>query len=352
MNRPAPDGGVATVASLPFTDVRSRALLDSLARLAADDGATVLLLGEAGTGKDVFARALHDASPRAAGPFVSLNCGACAPADLDRALLGCEAGAAPGAFAASPGALEQAHGGTLFLDEIDRLPPALQASLMQTLAERACRRLGASDARPADLRLVAASAANLDRAISRARLLPELRALLDRHPLRVPALRERPGDILPLAHRFLARLRAGLNYRATRFSADAERRLLRHAWPGNLRELENVVHHALFVCPGDEILGEHLAIGGMRIAPATDASTQAAADDADTPSAEEALRAALERLCAEAPDGLHELVERSLMQVAFAHCGRNQVRTAQLLGVSRNVLRGRLIGFGEIEARR
>jgi DNA-binding NtrC family response regulator len=328
-----------------FEDPRSQALLAQLERLAGTDVCT-LLLGEGGTGKDLLAQALHGASPRREGPFVTVNCGAFPPSQLEAELFGYEKGAFAGAFAATAGWLEAAHGGTVFVDEVERLPLHLQARLLRLLQERQLLRMGARRPQPADVRLIAATADDLERAVRDGRFRDDLYHALQTAALRVPPLRERPGDILPLARHFLAELRRRLHYPPTCFSAEAEQRLLQHAWPGNLRELENVVHHALLMGQGEEIGAELLSLSAL---PAGVRSAAGAGEDGD---ALQALQAALQRLCSEAPPDLFGLIERTAVQVAYRHCHLNQLRTAQLLGLSRNVLRARLIEYGEIDARR
>lgn len=366
MNRPPPielqmPAAAATPPSIPraagpprgdasglavFEDPRSQALLLQLQRLGPTDVCT-LLLGESGSGQELLAQALHAAGPRWSGPFVTFNCGAYPASQLESALFGHEKGAFPGAFAAGTGVLEAAHGGSLFLDEIERLPLHLQARLLRVLQDRRLLRIGARQPQGADVRLIAATADDLERAVREGRLREDLYHTLRTAHLQVPPLRERPGDILPLARHFLAVLRHRLHYPSMRLSATAEACLLDHAWPGNLRELENVLHHALLMSDGQEILPSHLSLSALPAGQRPRRADAPADDDAV-----QALQAALQRLCSEAPPDLFGLIERTAVKVAFQHCHLNQIRTAQLLGLSRNVLRARLIEYGEIDARR
>jgi DNA-binding NtrC family response regulator len=338
-------------------DPRSRALLQAIRRIAPTD-APVLLIAESGSGKDGVAHALHAASARSQGPYVAVNCGAYPADSLEGELFGQGRGGLPGAFGAHAGRLQAGDGGSVFLDEIDRLPLHLQARLLQLLQARRLVRGGPP--LPADIRLISATACDLGLAVREGRFRDDLYHVLRATPLRVPALRERPGDIVPLARHFLAVLGQRLNCPPRRFSAAAEARLLAHDWPGNLRELENVVHRALLVDDDDDggggggeagEIGEHaLSLGGVR-----PGGTALPPDHTLATPALAALQEALQRLF-DAPlsplSPLWPLVERTAFVAAYEHCGHNQVQAARLLGISRNVLRARLIALGVVSARR
>ncbi|WKB55904.1 sigma 54-interacting transcriptional regulator [Eleftheria terrae] len=327
-------------------DPRSRELLLVIQRIGPTD-APVLLLGESGTGKDWIARALHAASRRGHGPFVAVNCGAYPTDSLEGELFGHGKGRVPGAFAVHMGGLEAGQGGTVFLDEVDRLPHHLQARLLQLLQARELVRVGAGRPLPADIRLVTATAIDLDRAVREGRFREDLYHALRAIHLRVPPLRERRRDILPLARHFLALLGERLNCPRRHFSPAAQAQLLAHDWPGNLRELENVVHHALLIGDGPDIGEQALSLTTL---PA--GATPSASEDAASGPALAELQQALHRLCEDAPAELWSLIERTVVSVAHAHCQQNQVKAARLLGLSRNVLRARLIAHGLIEARK
>jgi DNA-binding NtrC family response regulator len=328
-------------------DPQSRELLQRIRRIASAD-APVLLLGEGGTGKDWIARALHAAGARAQGPFVAVNCGAYPTESLEAELFGHGKGALPGAFVDNAGWLQAGHGGTVFLDEVDRLPHHLQARLLQLLQARQLVRVGAGRLLPADVRLVTATACDLDEAVREGRFREDLYHALRAIHLCVAPLRERRADILPLARHFAAVLGARLNCPPRGFSERAEARLVAHDWPGNLRELENVVHHALLVGDDGEIGEEALSLTTLRPAQAM----PAAAGDAQPSPLLAALQEAVRALCAHEPPELWTLIERTVITAAFQHGRENQVRTARLLGISRNVLRARLIAFGLVDARR
>ncbi|MDQ2694470.1 MAG: sigma-54 dependent transcriptional regulator [Pseudomonadota bacterium] len=230
-------------------DPRSRALLDLARRVAASD-ATVLISGESGTGKEVLARLIHRASPRAAGPLVAINCAAIPESLLEATLFGHEKGAFTGACRAQPGKFEQARSGTLLLDEISEMPLALQAKLLRVLQEREVERVGGHETIALDVRVVATCNRELRAEVATGRFREDLYYRLNVFPLPIAALRERPGDILPLARHLLAGHARTLGRAAPELSAAAARRLLDHHWPGNVRELDNLVQRALILQPG------------------------------------------------------------------------------------------------------
>jgi two-component system response regulator FlrC len=226
-----------------FVDPTSQKLL-ALARRVAQAEVTTLLVGPTGTGKEVMARVLHDASPRAGGPFVAFNCAALPEQLVEDLLFGHERGAFTGAHREHRGLFEQAQGGTLFLDEIGDMPIALQSKLLRVLQERSLTRLGGSGLIPVDVRVVAATAKDLRAAIAERSFREDLFYRIATFQLRIAPLRDRPGDILPLAQVFLAKMpeRLGMTWQ---LSTQAGQLLLQHDWPGNVRELENVVQRAV-----------------------------------------------------------------------------------------------------------
>ena len=213
------------------------ALLDTIAPSAM----SVLILGETGTGKEVYARAVHAQSTRAARPFVALNCASLVESLLESELFGHEKGAYTGAGAAKPGLLEMADGGTVFLDEIGELPATTQAKLLRVLENGELLRVGSVKPRHIDVRLIAATNVDLDAAIQHGWFRRDLYYRLNGFVVHLPPLRERASDILPLAHRFAAALGR------TRFTEAAERALCAHAWPGNVRELKTVIERAVLL---------------------------------------------------------------------------------------------------------
>jgi DNA-binding NtrC family response regulator len=307
-----------------FVDPASQAVLRLLDRVA-DSDAAVQIAGETGTGKELVARYIHRKSGRA-GPFLAVNCGAIAEQLAESELFGHEIGAFTGATSRREGWFEAAHRGTLFLDEIGDLPPAMQVKLLRVLQEGEVTRLGSRKATPVDVRIVSASNMDLKAAVAAGRFRQDLFYRLNIVAVRLPPLRERPRDIEALAHHFIQIYSQRLKRPAPHLRADALLALQRHTWPGNIRELENVIHVSLLLAPAHEIAPEHLQLPG--------AGTQ------DHPSpALGRIREAFKE-CFESPgSNLLREVERRLTEDAYRFCESNQVRTAELLGISRNVVR-------------
>lgn len=226
----------------------------------ADSRATVLVTGESGTGKEVVARALHEHSSRAAGPFVAISCAALPETLLESELFGHEKGAFTGADSAKPGRFELAHGGTLFLDEIGDIPMAVQIKLLRVLQEREFERLGATKPTQVDVRLVTATNRDLQQAVDDGTFRLDLLYRLQVVDVHLPALRERQDDILPLCEHFLAKYSADNGRSLTTVSDDALAILQAYPWPGNIRELENTMERAtVMASPSDtHVRPEHL----------------------------------------------------------------------------------------------
>jgi sigma-54-specific transcriptional regulator len=342
--------------ALVFHDPQSRELLEHVERLARSD-ATVLVTGETGTGKELIARHIHATSGRE-GPFVAVNCGAFSETLIDAELFGHEAGAFTGATHARAGWFEAANGGTLFLDEIGDLPMSLQVKLLRVLQERQVVRLGSRRPIALDVRLVAATNIDLARAVVAQHFRADLYYRLSVASLRLPALHERQADILPLAEHFIGVYCSRLGIRALPLSGEAGQALRHYSWPGNIRELENVIHYALIVCAGDAIQAGDLKLvpllppADRRGAHAADAvpgfggyrPAAAPAEPEPVPSpapasARSGLPEVFDELLREGGDGLFDAVERALVHAAFDHAHRNQVRAAKALGVTRNMVR-------------
>jgi DNA-binding NtrC family response regulator len=219
--------------------------------------ATVLITGESGTGKEVVARAIHGNSPRRDRPFVGVNCGGLPGELLETELFGHVRGAFTGAVRDRVGRFERASGGTLFLDEVGDLPIALQVKLLRVLQERTFERVGESETRRSDARIIAATNADLQRAVLAGTFRQDLFYRLRVVPIELPPLRQRREDIEPLARSLLARVGARSG-RALRLSPDAVRAILLSPWPGNVRELENALEFAVAVCKGQTIMPEDL----------------------------------------------------------------------------------------------
>jgi two-component system response regulator FlrC len=306
---PPPADGVIAV------DPRTRETLLLAARVARTD-ATVLLTGESGVGKEVFARYIHDQSARAGGPFVAINCAAIPDNLLEATLFGYEKGAFTGAQSAQAGKFEQANGGTLLLDEISEMPLGLQAKLLRVLQEREVERVGGKKPVALDIRVLATS--NRDMA-------GEVRT------------GQRPGDILPLARHCLARQAAAAR-RTARFAAAAEARLAAHPWPGNVRELENVVQRALIMSGSELIEAENLPLAGAVVAGGATPAAVAFSGPVPAPSVPAFAESPV---IACAPANMKDL-ERQHILDTLAKVGGSRKKAVTLLGISERTLRYKL----------
>ena len=327
--------------ALVFEDPKSNDLLRRI-HLVAPSDANVLIIGETGTGKELIARHVHQLSNRADGPFIAVNCGALTDSLVESELFGHEKGAFTGAVNSKEGWFEAASGGTLFLDEIGDLPLATQVKLLRVLQEREVVRVGSRRPIPINVRLVAATNVNLLESVAAGRFREDLYFRLNVAELELSALRNRPGDILPLARHFLHIYTQKLGAATVRLSAAAEANLLAHPWPGNIRELENVIHHAVLVCQGNVIEPAHLHLSRME-------SRHGAGIKPNT--REEALEQALIAMFEENLPDLYSTLEHAIMRVAYHYCQNNQLQTARLLGISRNIVRARLIQYGELASK-
>ncbi|WP_348737853.1 sigma-54 interaction domain-containing protein [Pseudomonas rhodesiae] len=324
-----------------FEDPKSQALLAHIQQVAPSE-ASVLIIGETGTGKELVARHIHNLSARRHRPFVAVNCGAFSESLVEAELFGHEKGAFTGALTAKAGWFEEADGGTLFLDEIGDLPMAIQVKLLRVLQEREVVRLGSRKSIPIDVRVVAATNVQLEKAINAGHFREDLYYRLDVVSLELSPLRERPGDILPLVRHFIQTYRQRLGYGSVTINHEAQLKLKSYSWPGNIRELENVIHHTLLICRNGVIEREDLRLSNMRIDRQDDSGH--ALDN----SAEALLERAFQKLFEEQAGALHEKVEDALLRAAYRFSHYNQVHTANLLGLSRNVARSRLIKIGEL----
>jgi PAS domain S-box-containing protein len=236
-----------------------RHVLTQATQVAATD-TTVLLLGDSGTGKEVVARFLHRGSQRSQGPFIALNCAALPEQLLEAELFGYERGAYTGATQSKPGQLEQAAGGTLFLDEVAEMSPSAQAKFLRVLQEREFQRLGGTRVLRTDARIVAATNRDLQRAIANNQFREDLYYRLNVFAIKLPRLRDRGDDILPLSEAFLAEIGRGIGRPPSGLSRDARQMLVEYHWPGNVRELRNILERATILCDGGLITSEHLAL--------------------------------------------------------------------------------------------
>lgn len=325
--------------ALVFEDPVSRQLLKQIERIAPSD-ATVLIVGETGTGKELVARHIHALSARRNGPFGALNCAALTESLIESELFGHEKGAFTGALSSKDGWFESANNGTLFLDEIGDLPLGLQAKLLRVLQEREVVKVGARRATPVNVRVIGATNVNLEEAVEAGRFRADLYYRFNVATVQLVPLRDRPGDILPLARHFLKLYGDRLGYKEAKLTTEAEQALLAYNWPGNIRELENAIHRALLVCQGDHLRPEDFKLTGLRPpAPSMTASTAS-------------LEHAVRQLCERAPPRLFELIEATVLRTALDFCEHNQVQTARLLAISRNVLRHRMGLYGLLPGHR
>jgi sigma-54-specific transcriptional regulator len=329
-----------------FADPRSQALLDQVERFAGSD-ATVLITGETGTGKELIARHLHTRSRRR-GDFVAVNCGALSQTLAEAELFGHQAGSFTGATQTRAGWFEAANGGTLFLDEIGDLPLALQVKLLRVMQEREVVRVGSRTAIPLDVRIVAATNLDIPAAVEAGRFRADLYYRLNVVTLHVPPLAARPGDILPLADHFLRMYSDRLGVPQPQLLQATQEALLGYAWPGNIRELENVVHAALITSRDGVIRPENLRVAQMAPGISPPADPQPAAPTLQG-SGFDTIRTALRRMLDEQAPALHEKLEELIVRETFAASGENQVRSAKLLGISRNNLRTLLKRHGLID---
>lgn len=224
-----------------------------LARRVAKSSANVFINGESGTGKEVIAKSIHAAGPRSSGPFIAINCSAIPENLLESELFGHAKGSFTGAIANKTGLFEEADGGTLFLDEIGDLSPTLQAKLLRVLQERKIKRIGENQDRSIDVRIISATHKELRAEVEAGRFREDLFYRLNVIPIRIPPLRERPEDIVPLAEFFLKKFSALNRSQVRRFSKPALEHLMTQPWVGNVRELENAVERAIVLCESDTI---------------------------------------------------------------------------------------------------
>jgi NtrC-family two-component system response regulator AlgB len=240
--------GAAPEIMLETPSAAMRAVLDVISRAASHD-VPVLLRGESGTGKTVLARALHRQSPRGSRPFAVVNCPALSEDLLASEMFGHVKGAFTGAVRDQPGRVEAAEGGTLFLDEVGEIPPSIQAKLLRFLQDRQFERVGETRTRVADVRIVAATNRDLDRAVREGQFREDLLFRLNVVEVTVPSLRERREEILPLAGSFLAFFARAARRAPPQLSPEAEKAFLAYAWPGNVRELRNAIERAVILSP-------------------------------------------------------------------------------------------------------
>ena len=341
-----------------FEDPVSKALLERIEQIAPSD-ANALIIGETGTGKELVARQIHALSHRAKGPFIAVNCGALTETLAESELFGHEKGAFTGAINQRTGWFEAANNGTLFLDEIGDLSFAMQVKLLRILQEREIVRVGSLKPIKINVRIIAATNVDLEQAVIAGRFREDLFYRLYVALIRIPKLSDRREDILPLAKFFVERYQTNPHATPLKFSPLAIRKLTQHQWPGNIRELENTIHHAVLVSQNGIIEPEDISFSNLfQNAKSSVLLSQNFNDFSTTQNhhiqtpqdAEQFLQQTFQQLfqvSEQVPNlNINDLLEEQFIRSAYAFCEKNQVHTARLLGVTRNVVRTRLLKYG------
>jgi DNA-binding NtrC family response regulator len=317
-------------------DPAMRAVI-AMAEQVAPSEASILITGESGSGKEIVARHVHQKSRRNSKPFISVNCAAIPENLLESELFGHEKGAFTGALARRIGKFEEANGGTLLLDEISEMDTRLQAKLLRAIQERVIDRVGGTKPVPVNIRIIATSNRDLAKSVAEGTFREDLLYRLNVVNLRLPPLRERPGDILPMAEFFIRKYAAANGLSPRILSAEARRRLLGHRWPGNVRELENAMHRAVLLASGDVIEEGAVRLpDGQPLGP-SDAGARAAQVAATT--AEAISRSFVGQTVA--------AMEQQLIIDTLEHCFGNRTHAANILGISIRTLRNKLKEYTE-----
>ena len=317
-----------------------------LAEQVAPSEASILITGESGVGKEVMARFLHKKSRRSERPFISVNCAAIPENLLESELFGHEKGAFTGALARRIGKFEEANGGTLLLDEISEMDVRLQAKLLRAIQEREIDRVGGSKPVKVDIRILATSNRDLTQAVRQGTFREDLLYRLNVVNVRIPALRERPGDILALAEHFAKKYAAANGVGDRPISAEARRRLVSHRWPGNVRELENAMHRAVLLSVGPEVDDQSIRLPDgqpLNAAPVSDAAAGAAARAAQAAGSASFGEANLAAFVGQTV----AVVEQKLILDTLTHCFGNRTHAANILGISIRTLRNKLKEYSE-----
>jgi DNA-binding NtrC family response regulator len=319
----------------PAVDAGGMSRVRAMAARAASAPINVLIVGEMGVGKDVLARTIHQMSPRASKPFVALNCAGLTETLIESELFGHERGAFTGASGAKVGLFESANGGTVFLDEIGEMPANMQAKLLRAIETREVRPVGSVKARPIDVRFISATNLDIEAAVKTGAFRGDLMYRLNTLTLAIPPLRERKDEIPGLAANFLEQSTREMSRPPDlRIGEAAMACLLGYSWPGNIRELKNVIERAVVLCDGAEILPDHLPLEKMR--PGTFMNV-----DRTAPSPASTTLAGLPPLT-----NPKEIEERKRIVDALHACASNQTRAAKLLGISRRTFISKLDHYG------
>jgi two-component system response regulator AtoC len=289
----------------------------------ANTDVTVLITGESGTGKEVAAKEIHKRGPRSSEPFVAVNIGGIHESLMESELFGHEKGSFTGALSRKIGLFELAGNGTLFLDEIGEMPMALQVKLLRVLQERKIRRLGGTSDIPINARIISATNKDVESIVKEGKFREDLYYRLNVFRINLPSLRERNEDVLLLAKYLLDKSAARITKAQHHFSADAEKKLLAYDYPGNIRELENILERALIYCEGNEIKAE----------------------DIDLHEKQQNLIHDIEMTCSTENHSLED-IEKKAIQEALARCDGNRTKAAEELGVSRKTIINKIKFYG------
>ena len=335
--RPAKTG---TEAEIIAADPAILAVKNRCERVAGT-GATVLLTGESGVGKDVFAKQIHQLSDRRNKPYVAINCAAIPENLLESTLFGYEKGAFTGAAKAQPGKFEQANGGTLFLDEIGEMPLELQAKLLRVLQDQVVERLGSLRSIHCDVRIVAATNQDLQQRVKDGKFREDLYFRLAVFPIRIPPLRERKNDILPLAEHFLVRYGRTMGRQGVKLSPASQNDLANYPWPGNVRELENAIQRALLLSDGKMIEPADIELHGSQVPAQTASPAPPTALDGT------ALAYVLDQESTASGAQDMDSIEREHILKVLKQVGGNRKEAVNILGLSERALRYKLKAYKE-----
>ncbi len=319
-----------------------REVYKTIGKVAAND-VSILITGESGTGKELIAKAIHQNSARAKGPFVAVNCAAIPRDLLESELFGYRKGAFTGAEENRPGHFEIANNGTLFLDEVGDLPLPLQAKLLRVLQEKEVQRLGSSEAKAVDVRILAATNQNLEKMVKEKKFREDLFFRLNVIPIHLPPLRERKEDIPLLCEYFLAKLGQETGIPRKTLSPEAMQMLEGYRWPGNIRELENVIKRAAILSANETLHVQDFAFFLGKGAEDTQR-------EIEEMGLEELIASRLQSFLAKLGDlettnlyeTIMEMAERPLIRLILKQTGQNQIRAAKILGINRNTLRKKI----------
>jgi transcriptional regulator with GAF, ATPase, and Fis domain len=336
-----------TPTEVPGTVVRDPAMkrLYEMLDVVAPTGLSVLILGETGVGKEVFAEALHRRSSRVGAPFLKLNCAALPESILEAELFGYEKGAFTGATQTKVGLFEAADGGTLFLDEVGEMAASTQTKVLRALESGEVMRLGSSTTRKVDVRFLSAANRDLRKLVASGGFRADLFFRLNGITMTLPPLRKRPEDVLPLAEVFLDRAARKLGKPPPRLGEDARKALGAHPWPGNVRELRNVIERAVVLCPGVVLLPEHLLLQEGELEAPSESQPSSAPLPGAASDEQVTLRLPLRPNSPELKGKLEEF-ERAQILEALAKTTGNQTRAAKLLGIARRTLIKKMVRYG------